>query len=235
MIKTTYVGLKYAAGLLGIDEDALLIAASEGRVRLYWLLNRAVSAEYGHYGELTMPDQDGLPYFWVREDVRNHQHFMYVPLDSMEAAELLKSKTITAEGSALSDQDINGSWWIPRTGWIIEGGGVAEEDLRVTKEIVFVKSVDVKSILEGNETSLEEVVQQQPKPHQRVHFSEKLAKMNQAAVKFWEFSDPHDRGTHPHNSTVAAWFEKNSFSPTLADKAATIIRPEWAPTGRKPD
>lgn len=69
----------------------------------------------------------------------------------------------------------------------------------------------------------------------RNHVSDKLAKMNQAAAKFWGNADRADRGTHPDNATVAGWLRGQGFSSTLADKAATIVRPEWAPTGRKPD
>lgn len=69
----------------------------------------------------------------------------------------------------------------------------------------------------------------------RNHVSEKLAMMNQAAKMFWENADRDDRGTHPLNAAVAAWLEKHGFSPSLAVKAATIIRPEWSPVGRKPE
>ncbi|MDP3584476.1 MAG: hypothetical protein Q8R61_05075 [Thiobacillus sp.] len=69
----------------------------------------------------------------------------------------------------------------------------------------------------------------------REHVSDKLAKLNQAAAKFWANADRDDRGTHPDNAKVTAWLVDQGFSPTLADKAATIIRPEWAPTGRKPE
>lgn len=72
-----------------------------------------------------------------------------------------------------------------------------------------------------------------PAPHQ--HLSDKLVKMNLASTKFWSNADRDDRGTHPDNRKVAAWLVQQGFSPTLADKAATIIRPEWAPTGRKPE
>lgn len=65
--------------------------------------------------------------------------------------------------------------------------------------------------------------------------SNKLALMNQASQLFWANADCSDRGTHPDNARVAAWLVQQGFSPTLADKAATIIRPEWAPTGRKPE
>lgn len=74
-----------------------------------------------------------------------------------------------------------------------------------------------------------------PFPTSRAHVSEKLEKMSQASAKFWSNADRDDRGTHPDNAMVAAWLVQQGFSPTLADKAATIIRPEWAPTGRKPE
>lgn len=74
-----------------------------------------------------------------------------------------------------------------------------------------------------------------PLPTSRPHVSDKLAKMSQASTKFWSNADRNDRGTHPDNARVAAWLVQQGFSATLADKAATIIRPEWAPTGRKPE
>ncbi len=74
-----------------------------------------------------------------------------------------------------------------------------------------------------------------PLPTSRTHVSDKLAKMSQASTKFWSNADRNDRGTHPDNARVAAWLVQQGFSATLADKAATIIRPEWAPTGRKPE
>ncbi len=74
-----------------------------------------------------------------------------------------------------------------------------------------------------------------PMPTPHAHVSDKLAKMNQASTRFWSNADRNDRGTHPDNARVAAWLVQQGFSPTLADKAATIIRPEWAPSGRKPE
>jgi len=64
--------------------------------------------------------------------------------------------------------------------------------------------------------------------------SEKLARLNQASSKFWGNVDRHDRTTHPDNKAVEQWLIECGFSETLAEKAATIIRPEWAATGRKP-
>lgn len=68
------------------------------------------------------------------------------------------------------------------------------------------------------------------------HFvSDKLAKLNQTAEKYWSRADRNDRGTHPKKADVVDWLIRQGFSETLADSAATIIRPEWAPTGRKPE
>jgi hypothetical protein len=69
--------------------------------------------------------------------------------------------------------------------------------------------------------------------------SKKLQLMNQAAARFWGANvDKKDRTTHETNETVAAWLirqGKSDFSKSAADNAASLIRPEWAPTGRKPE
>lgn len=67
------------------------------------------------------------------------------------------------------------------------------------------------------------------------HIAGKLTALNQAAERFWANADRNDRATHPKNSDVAAWLVKRGYSQTLADKAVNIIRPKWAPSGRKPE
>ncbi len=69
----------------------------------------------------------------------------------------------------------------------------------------------------------------------RAHVSNNLAILNQAATRFWANADRKDNTTHPINSTVTTWLIQRGYSATLADKGATIIRPEWATTGRKAD
>lgn len=68
----------------------------------------------------------------------------------------------------------------------------------------------------------------------RDHVSDKLAALNQAAFRFWGSASRDDAGTHPKSDDVAAWLQRKGFSGVLAEKGATIIRPEWAPLGRKP-
>ncbi len=66
------------------------------------------------------------------------------------------------------------------------------------------------------------------------HISDKLTALNKAAQTFWANANRKDPETHPKNSDVQASLEKKGLSGSLAAKAATIIRPEWAHTGRKP-
>jgi hypothetical protein len=65
--------------------------------------------------------------------------------------------------------------------------------------------------------------------------SAQLRYLMQASRKFWEHADRNDKSTHQSNSTVSAWLVQQGFSPTLARHAASIIRPEWADTGRPPE
>jgi hypothetical protein len=57
--------------------------------------------------------------------------------------------------------------------------------------------------------------------------------MNQAALRFWANADRDDPDTHPKSMEVEKWLRERGFGETLAGKAATIIRPEWASKGRK--
>ena len=67
------------------------------------------------------------------------------------------------------------------------------------------------------------------------HYSEKLTTLIQAATKFWANAKPDRPDTQPEKSDVVAWLMKMGFLSTPADRAATIIRPEWAHKGRKPN
>ena len=104
--------------------------------------------------------------------------------------------------------------------WAISKG-IAPEWLPIAKEIGLVNQIDDNNSC----TTITD----------RSHVSDKLAILNQAAQRFWANADRDDRSTHPTNSYVVEWLGKNGYTQSLAEKAATIIRPEWAPTGRKPE
>jgi hypothetical protein len=65
--------------------------------------------------------------------------------------------------------------------------------------------------------------------------SDKLRRLRQASQKFWANASPEDHDTHPSTSKVEEWLVSKGFSKSLASKGASIIRPEWAPSGRKPE
>ena len=65
--------------------------------------------------------------------------------------------------------------------------------------------------------------------------SNNLSWLMQAARRHWARADPDDPSTHPSISTVAAWLIDKGMSKTLAEKGASIIRPDWAHVGRKPE
>ena len=76
-----------------------------------------------------------------------------------------------------------------------------------------------------------EAKQQFDKPHANV--SENLSYLNHASRKFWADANPSESSSHPETREIELWFIERGYSSTLASKAATIIRPEWAPKGRK--
>lgn len=65
--------------------------------------------------------------------------------------------------------------------------------------------------------------------------SEKLAVLISAQIKYWGKHSVKTRANHPVNKVVAAYLVKNGFSQSMADAGATIIRPDWAGTGRPPE
>ncbi|MDR6585672.1 hypothetical protein [Herbaspirillum frisingense] len=63
--------------------------------------------------------------------------------------------------------------------------------------------------------------------------SELLNRLIQAAHKFWAGADLDDTDTYPNTTEIRIWLEKQGFSGSLADKGASIIRPENAKKGRR--
>lgn len=71
-------------------------------------------------------------------------------------------------------------------------------------------------------------------PAMRGHENESdlLRVLIRASANFWKPADRQEKDTHPANKDVAKWLERNGFTPSLAKHAASIIRPNWAATGR---
>jgi hypothetical protein len=64
--------------------------------------------------------------------------------------------------------------------------------------------------------------------------SNKLAFLNQASDRFWRNADKSNKATWPDTKAIVSWLQERGLSESLAEKSASIIRPEWAGSGRPP-
>lgn len=236
MIETTYVAINEAAKALNVSEDNLLVAASEGHIQLHWLLNRRVQAERGYWEE-NEPTEPGEPdRYWFIQEIA-YIHFMYIALTCWEAADILKEGEVIA-GSRYSlrlrEADDN-SYWTPTSWGENDNGGLTQEDLRVSSRILFVLSADLDAIKAQKHTSLTQHSNHRSSGEQEHYKSKKLVDLIEVARLLWSNADRDERDTHPTNMDVVSELKRRGFTESVAAKAATIIRPEWAPRGRKPE
>ena len=154
MIETKYIAIDVAAKALDMSESTLLVAASEGHIQLYWLLNRRVWAERGYWEECE-PTESGEPNrFWTIQEYA-HMHFMYIPLSRWEAADILKEGEVIAKAECLLElRDADDSYWTPTTLDENDNGGLTQEDLRVSSKILFVTSADLNEIRVQEQTTI---------------------------------------------------------------------------------
>ncbi len=130
MIETTYVRLEKAAAMLETDVDTLLIAAIEGRIRLYGLLGQFVEAEKMAWEK----GEDGQPFRYPFDQQKKWVTFF--PIGRMEALDLLKTGLFVA--GAISDPDEDGMYW--------EVSGYTEISNDIVCKNVFMKSSKVFEI-----------------------------------------------------------------------------------------
>lgn len=72
-------------------------------------------------------------------------------------------------------------------------------------------------------------------PASHENMSKELKLLIEASEIYWGSVERHERDSHDPNAKVAAWFVEKGFSSSRANSAASIIRPEWVPKGRKPE
>lgn len=123
-------------------------------------------------------------------------------------------------------------WTDPRrrwTAWSLCKGG-SDYELAVYSERVLVANTEIERYCDASRIERVNVPEHEFK-------SDYLQYMNLAASIFWGNKDvvKEDRLTHPKTETIVAWLEERDFSPSLAKKAASLLRPEFAGTGRLPE
>jgi hypothetical protein len=109
--------------------------------------------------------------------------------------------------------------------------------IEVTPQLIFIVAPELERFKKGGASYPVDPVRERnlTVKSSNQNRSDKLAALNQAFWKFWANANQKERSTHPDNTDVAGWLENRGYSSSMAKKAASIIRPEWAPTGRKPE
>lgn len=107
------------------------------------------------------------------------------------------------------------------------GGGLPDDGMLVVRTAAL---REFEQSINSAPTNIEKLLS----PTDPAHVSNKLALLKQAAAIHWANVDRDERDTHTNNATVVAWLIERGYSEALANSAATIIRPDWAPVGRKP-
>ncbi|HRP94774.1 MAG TPA: hypothetical protein PL143_00850 [Rhodocyclaceae bacterium] len=227
MIETTYVRIEKAAEMLDTDTDTLLLAALERRFRLFGLINR-------HLPLLTMTrptlckKTNRLQADWVDAGTK--------PVLFAYAKDECAARLLAGEPAKLCDffmltnmkEDLG-------VFHCIDPLAVLDDDDSLDLRRIFASRQQVESIRKRDSLPEKELEPVLPNPPDRTYQSPQLATLNQAAFRFWSKADQHDPTTHPGNSDVSAWLIDRGFSQSQASKAASIIRPQWAHVGRKPD
>lgn len=236
MIETTYVRLAQAAEMLNTDADTVLLAAAEGRLKLYVLIPEWREAH------LLLNDYDN----WEgRVTIGRTSLFVgFAPLHQSQAARMLihgeANVRVFTDDRPLSEksiQELKGKYdrseWLAY--WAFAPDGPEDTPPVAHRNAVYLKSETVNSIVKRGETPNPTDFPERRAQFDHSYVSEGLALLNQASRKMWANASRNDPSTHPSNAQVAAWLAEHGLSKSQADRAASIIRPEWAHTGRKPD
>jgi hypothetical protein len=67
------------------------------------------------------------------------------------------------------------------------------------------------------------------------HYSKGLQTLIQASDRFWKNAIRGESDTQPANSNVSKWLQERGLPKRQAGVGASVIRPEWATAGRKPE
>lgn len=128
------------------------------------------------------------------------------------------------------DEEVNSSWTLkhrPLNAWSFFSDG-APSEMKISTDHVLISNEEIDRQF-GIDPS-------KPGNVNEYYKSDFLQFMNQAAFFFW--GNPkimkEDKTTYPETTVIVNWFIKKGFSKRLAENAASILRPDFAGTGRPP-
>ena len=226
MIDTTYIPLETAAQKLGMKIEMLIVAATEDKVALWGMIfQRRNAVKRKRYTEINGQEK------WIELERRNI-FVEYIPIPKESAANYYKYNVVIPL-PAFSAIDEEGCRWEDAD--LLDQLNSNTEDILTNGlglDRLFMKTKDVKDIINKNASTKST---NSAARDNRSYVSDKLAYLNQAAERFWGNADRNDPTTHPENKIATDWLVEKGFSESLAAKGASIIRPDWAHTGRKPE
>lgn len=127
MIETTFVRLADAASMLGVDDDNMLLAAAEKKIKAWGLLNEPREAQKVIYDLATTDPPLILEGRLWRP--------MFVPLSKFSAGDILKHGK--GRVGLLTEEDERGAVWRDKE----------DEPAYITKSAVFFKRDDIMALL----------------------------------------------------------------------------------------
>lgn len=217
--RTRYITLQQAAKELGVDEETVLMAALECRITLYGLINRSVRASKWRT-DLQSEESPGTT---------ARYHCTYAPLFSSDVGNILINGVATDLVRIDLGDEANVAW-IP----------LPTEKLEVRRNCVLARWDDIQRIKDDSAFPEPEEKASNSGPIERseqVFWSEQLQALITASERYWARAEEGESDTQPTNEAVSKFLQEDSgceFSASLANAAASIIRPKWASKGRKP-
>lgn len=214
LFEREYFRITEAAPELGCTVDDLIHYAAIGRISLGVLFTiDGFALEHYYYIE----DSEK----WVSDElVAEFTGFVYVDkgyFQDMELrdGELLFNSVVRMDGRIIGKKPIDDDY------------GFENRSLKQ----IYIHSNDLRKLLSASIPTTGDVPTIET---DGTHVSDKLQYLRQAARKFWGSQNEATRHTHPDNADVVAWLIDKEFSKKQANAGASIIRPSWAPPGRKP-
>lgn len=150
MIESTYVGLQKASIQLKEDEEAILTAASEGRIQLYWVVNAILPIGIGEWSTIESAEGKIHSIIGIKEMAR-----LYVdraPLAEHEALGLIKSDSYLTDGKQLSLPDENGNFLLFHDEDREVSKNEIEKIFTITRRAIQIRSDDLRDLITSTTT-----------------------------------------------------------------------------------
>jgi hypothetical protein len=246
--------LKETAKKVGVDDRSILDAGAKGKIKLlihlpdassiHMLANKAVSDENLLVGtplfgrEPNMLCLSELTCFALLRDrggraVANKfpSGYVWYPRLGIDNGEAIRLAPLPLPEFQTPDtSNISDAW--KKQFWVAWCLGLTKENKLIETTIsdhdIFVTQTDI-FLLKNIPLNVTGNVSDADLPNERIKLLEEAAQI------FWLAGNviQEEISSYPNTNEIIAWFQLQGFSKSLATSAATIIRPDFAKTGRR--